>query len=89
MRVTVVAASLAFILGLAAPAAHGQDSSLPDIGSSAGELLSPEEEVRYGAYMLYELRRAGYVLEDPLLDEWMQTLGHRLAAASVGPTQQC
>ena len=53
MRVTVVAASLAFILGLAAPAAHGQDSSLPDIGSSAGELLSPEEEVRYGAYMLY------------------------------------
>ena len=87
MRVTVVAASLAFILGLAAPAAHGQDSSLPDIGSSAGELLSPEEEVRYGAYMLYELRRAGYVLEDPLLDEWMQTMGHRLAAASERPTQ--
>lgn len=87
MRVTLLAASLAVALGLAGPTARAQDSSLPDIGSSAGELLSPEEEVRYGAYVLFELRRAGYVLEDPLVDGWLESMGHRLAAASDRPTQ--
>ncbi|MEO8161957.1 MAG: M48 family metalloprotease, partial [Arenimonas sp.] len=77
---------MVFALGLALPAA-AQDTSLPDIGSSAGELLTPQEELEYGAYTLYQLRRYGYVLEDPLIDNWLGSMGHRLAASSDRPEQ--
>lgn len=87
LRLTLLAASLVLALGLAHAPARAQDTGLPDIGSSAGELLSPEEEVQYGAYTLYALRRAGYVLEDPLVDSWLETLGHRLGSASDRPMQ--
>ena len=87
LRLTPLAAGLVLALGLAQSPVRAQDSSLPDIGSSAGELLSPEEEVQYGAYTLYAMRRAGYVLEDPLVDGWLESMGHRLGSASDRPTQ--
>lgn len=74
--------SLAFITS-----SQAQNSSLPDMGSSAAELLSPEMEAEYGAYTLYQLRNYGYVLDDPLLDSWLQGMGHRLGAASDRPEQ--
>lgn len=87
LRLTPLAAGLVLALGLVQAPVRAQDSSLPDIGSSAGELLSPEEEVQYGAYTLYALRRAGYVLEDPLVDGWLESMGHRIGSASDRPTQ--
>jgi predicted Zn-dependent protease len=87
-RPTLLATALALGAGSAAPALHAQGStSLPDIGSSAGELLSPREEQMYGEYTLYQLRRYGYVLEDPLLDAWLSAMGHRLGASSDRPDQ--
>jgi predicted Zn-dependent protease len=83
---TLISAALACALGLALPA-HAQQSTLPDIGSSAGELLTPAQEQEYGAYTLYQLRRYGYVLEDPLLDSWLSGMGHRLGAVSDRPEQ--
>lgn len=84
----LLAAVLASAAGLASPALRAQgNNSLPDIGSSAGELLSPKEEQMYGEYTLYQLRRYGYVLEDPLLDAWLGGIGHRLGAASDRPDQ--
>ena len=84
-----LAAAVVIALGLAcAGTGRAQDAGLPDIGSSAGELLSPQEEIDYGAYMLYQLRRYGYVLEDPLIAGWLDSMGHRLAAASDRPEQQ-
>ncbi len=74
-------------LALAALAAPAQDARLPDIGSSAGELLNPARQADYGAITLSQLRHYGYVLEDPLLDGWLQQLGHRLAASSDRPRQ--
>jgi predicted Zn-dependent protease len=79
---------LAVALALAGvPSAVAQNSSLPDIGSSAGELLTPQEEAQYGAWTLYQLRRYGYVLEDPLIDSWLSSVGHRLGSASDKPEQ--
>lgn len=86
MRLNAIAVALVLAFGLSTPG-QAQDTSLPDIGSSAGELLSPEEEVQYGAYTLYQLRRYGYVLEDPLIDAWLDNMGHRIASASDRPTQ--
>jgi predicted Zn-dependent protease len=57
------------------------------MGSSAGELLSPQEQAEYGAQTLYQLRRLNYVLDDPLIDNWLDGMGHRLGAAS-GQTDQ-
>src|SRR3990167_10276906 len=87
LRPILLATAIAFALGLACSPADAQDKSLPDIGSSAGELLTPAEESQYGAYTLYQLRRFGYLLEDPLIDSWMGTMGHRLGAASDRPAQ--
>jgi len=77
----------ALTLVLAAPLAASQDSRLPDIGSSAGELLTPARQAQYGGMMLRELRNYGYLLEDPLVTDWLQTVGSRLGADSDNPQQ--
>lgn len=81
-----VCAGLALALCAGAPLA--QDSGrLPEIGSSASQLISPAQERAYARQMLGEMRRYGLLLEDPLLAEWLQSLGHRLAARSDLPEQ--
>ncbi|MEE7559884.1 M48 family metallopeptidase, partial [Xanthomonas sp. Kuri4-2] len=76
----------ALLLAAAGPL-PAQESRLPDIGSSAGELLTPARQAEYGQMMLAELRNYGYVLDDPLIDDWLQTLGARLGANSDQPRQ--
>ena len=80
---------LVAVAALAAGAAHAAEGEyqLPDIGSSAATVLSPAEEREYGGMLLRELRRAGMVLDDPLLDGYLQGLGYRLVATSERPTQ--
>jgi predicted Zn-dependent protease len=86
LRYLLLAAALS--LSLAPLRAPAQDEPrLPDIGSSAGELLTPAKQAEYGAMMLRELRNYGYLLEDPLLDDWLQSLGNRLGANSDRPEQ--
>ena len=85
MRPSLLA--LALTLAIAAPLVHAQDSKLPDIGSSAGELLTPARQAEYGGMMLRELRNYDYLLEDPLLNEWLQDMGGRLGADSDQPRQ--
>ena len=85
MRPLLLATALT--LALAAPLAASQDSRLPDIGSSAGELLTPARQAEYGGMMLRELRNYGYLLEDPLVTDWLQTVGNRLGADSDNPQQ--
>jgi beta-barrel assembly-enhancing protease len=67
--------------------AIAQESRLPDIGSSAGEVLGPAQQKQYGQMTLSQLRNYGYTLEDPLLGGWLQALGERLGAASDKPGQ--
>ena len=86
MRTRLLPAIIAFALCL--PFARAQNIELPDMGSSAGSVLSPEQESRYGARMLYELRRVDLVLEDPLIDDYIHALGYRLVALSERPEQE-
>ena len=86
MRYLLLAAALTLTLApMRAPAQ--EDARLPDIGSSAGELLNPAKQAEYGAMMLRELRNYGYLLEDPLLDDWLQSMGNRLGSSSDRPEQ--
>lgn len=58
---------------------------LPDIGDNAGN-ITPAEEYRMGEAVIRNIRRAGGVLDDPLIQGYLNELGYRLVAASE--TQQ-
>jgi predicted Zn-dependent protease len=83
---SILAAALAGALAFASAAA-AQESKLPDIGSSAGNVLSPAKQAEYGALTLAQLRHEGYVLDDPLLGGWLDAVGQRLGGASDKPQQ--
>ena len=72
---------------LAGLPARATDTQLPNMGSSAGAIASPEEQRQYGFYVLHELRNQGQVLDDALLTDYINTLGYRLVAFSPKPDQ--
>lgn len=61
------------------------DVRLPDLGSSANALISPQEAQDYGAMMLQQMRALDMVVDDPLLDDYINSLGFRLVANSAKP----
>lgn len=80
--------TFAAALALSLPAAAQQTNvRLPRLGSSADTVMSPQEADQYGAQFLRELRAAHLVLDDPQIDQYLHTLGYRLASASADPTQ--
>lgn len=84
------AASLTTLLVLLVASLHApaQENRLPDIGSSAGTVLAPAQQAEYGRMLLAQLRHYGYVLEDPLVEGWLQATGNRLGAVSDDPEQR-
>ena len=58
---------------------------LPDIGDNAGH-ITPAEEYRTGEAVIRNIRRAGGVLDDPLIQSYLNELGYRIVAPSE--TQQ-
>lgn len=71
--------------GLVGAASAQQDIRLPDLGSSANALISPHEAQDYGASMLRQMRALDMVVDDPLLDDYINDLGYRLVANSSKP----
>lgn len=64
----------------AAPASPADDEiRLPSMGSAGTAALGPAEERRIAERILHQLRQSHGVLEDPLVDEYVSDLGHRLA----------
>ncbi len=88
LAIVLLTCATTLALGCATPAFAMNDSTLPDIGSSAGQAISPEQQKEYGELTFRELRRLGYVLEDPLLEDWLQGVGDRLGAHSNRPSQE-
>lgn len=70
---------LAAGLTLAAFAAVAQ-VNLPDIGSPADAVLSKNDEARLGRAIMAQIRQSGSVVEDPLVTEYVNDIGHRVAA---------
>ncbi|QAU22845.1 M48 family peptidase [Dyella sp. M7H15-1] len=58
---------------------------LPDLGSSANALISPQEAQDYGAMLQQQMRALDMVVNDPLLDDYINNLGFRLASNSAKP----
>lgn len=82
MSSRIVSLAFAVALGLSGTASAQSPDALPDIGSSAGELITPREEAIYGAITLRQIRQAGVLLEDPLIEAWLNSLGYSLVATS-------
>lgn len=51
---------------------------LPDIGDSAAAVMTPAQEQRTGEAVVRNLRRAGLIIDDPLLNDYLNQLGYRL-----------
>jgi predicted Zn-dependent protease len=73
-KLLLLIASLGLML---ASALHAQD--LPDFGSPADSVLSKSREKMLGQSVILELRRAGAIVDDPLLNEYIRLLGSQLA----------
>jgi len=61
------------------------DIALPDIGDSAGALVSPQEEYRIGQAFYWRLQQSTDLIEDPEVNSYIQSLGYRLVANSAAP----
>ena len=53
---------------------------LPDLGDSGLAAMSPAQEKRTGATVVRNLRRAGLIVDDPLLTDYLNQLGYNLLA---------
>ena len=57
---------------------------LPELGTPADTVLSPDEERQIGAEVFEKLRDRGGVIEDALLDSYLNDLGIRLMSSASG-----
>lgn len=58
------------------------DLLLPDMGNTADYEVSPIEEKRTGEAVIRNIRRGGGVVDDPLIEEYLDHLGYRLISNS-------
>jgi predicted Zn-dependent protease len=65
-----------------APMTFAQEFRLPDLASSEDTVMSSADERRLGKAFMRSVRGELPVIDDPMLTDYLQRLGHRLAAAS-------
>lgn len=61
------------------------DIALPEIGDSAGALISPQEEYRIGQSFYWRIQQSTDLIDDPEVNSYLQSLGYRLVANSSAP----
>lgn len=68
-------ATVVFVAG-----AGADDIQIPDLGSPADAILSKSNEAQIGRAIMRDIRRSGMVVEDPQVNEYINEIGHRIAA---------
>lgn len=81
MKKTLLA-GLFSTLGLIAvlPADADVSDSLPDMGTTAGSTLSINQELQMGDFYVRQLRASAPLINDPLMNQYINQLGQRLVA---------
>ena len=69
------------------PIAVADTIQLPDMGDSANASLSRDQERRIGVELLRRIRLQSAIIEDPIVNEYIRSLGYRLAENSDDPSQ--
>ncbi|MDE2195673.1 MAG: M48 family metallopeptidase [Gammaproteobacteria bacterium] len=62
------------------------DFNLPQIGEAGANVITPQQEYQVGVQVMNELHDAGAILDDPLIHEYIDNLGHELSSHSDNPT---
>ena len=84
MKKITTALALALIIwsvGLA----QAVDITLPEIGDSAGSLISPQEEYQIGLSFYWQIQQSVDLIDDPEVVSYIQSIGYRIVAASDAP----
>lgn len=73
-------------LNLEVPDRHAGFGSpdLPEMGASADGVMTPISEQRLGQTFMRSVRKAMKILDDPLVNDYIQSLGKRLVASAKG-----
>ena len=66
----------------------GDDYHLPEIGDSSGSILTPAQEQRLGQAFMRSVRNHFPVVSDPLIADYIQSLGDKLASNSSAAGQK-
>ncbi|MFP3874460.1 MAG: M48 family metalloprotease [Thiohalophilus sp.] len=72
---------LLIVLLIVSPARLSAAPTLPDIGDAAASVATPTEEKRVGESVMRNIQRSGRIINDPLIDSYLNHLGYRLIAA--------
>ncbi len=76
------------LLGLIAwplAALNAAEINLPEIGDSAGALISPQQEYQIGQGFFWRIQQSVDLVDDPELTSYIQSLGYRLVSNSDAP----
>ena len=60
--------------------AGADEIRLPDMGSPADAVLSKNDEARIGRMIMQRIRASDTLIEDPLINEYINEIGHKIAA---------
>ena len=74
------ALTIAATLCISTPSQAQTELKLPDLGTSALQVLPLEKEQALGEVMMMQLRARSPIVGDPVLEEYLTSLGNRLVA---------
>lgn len=74
--------SLFFLVAISAQAV---DIELPEIGDSAGALISPAQERQIGLGFYWRIQQSVDLIDDPEINSYLRDLGYRLVSDSDSP----
>ncbi|ANS84792.1 Putative beta-barrel assembly-enhancing protease [Vibrio scophthalmi] len=77
---SLLALSMAVTLSLPSMPVMANSLNLPDIGTAASGTLTIDQENQYGDAYMRMLRNRAPIINDPVLNEYIDSLGHRLVA---------
>jgi len=81
-RIASLSVWISLTAGSVSAGLRAEPFALPDFGSSADLVMSSGEERELGRAFMRSVRAALPVIEDPLLTDYLESLGNRLVAAS-------
>jgi len=82
LRDLTCALTASLILIASIPETTAQQFDLPDFGSSSDLVMSSTEERRLGKEFMKSVRDALPVIDDPILTDYLESLGNKLVGAS-------
>lgn len=80
-------ATLLYLFASMSIAQANLDIALPEMGDSAGALVSPVEEFQVGQSFFWRLQQSVTLVDDPEVNSYIRSLGYRLVAHSDDPNR--